>query len=67
MKYPYLCLDCDEVFYVSRYREGETLCPRCAGRAHVPLWSILPPFAGGAVRTEQGPKVVGVKEVRRAV
>lgn len=56
MKYPYLCLDCDKVFYVARYREEETLCPRCAGRVHVPLWSILPPLAGGAARTEPSPE-----------
>lgn len=56
MRYPYLCLDCDRVFYVARYREGETLCPRCAGRGHVPLASLLPPLGGGAVWPEPCPE-----------
>ena len=49
-EFAYVCLDCDKVFYVSSYWDGERLCPRCAGRAHVPLRSILPPLAGGAPR-----------------
>lgn len=66
-EFAYLCLDCDKVFYVARYREGETLCPRCAGRAHVPLSAMVPPVAGGAALPEPCPEEAEAEALVRSL
>ena len=63
MDFAYVCLDCDRVFYVVRYRDGETLCPRCGGRVHVPLSALLPPVEARAFIPGLAPEKPA-KEVR---
>ena len=40
-KFPTICLDCERVVYLSRFRKGDTTCPFCGSRQLHPavaLW-----------------------------
>ena len=56
-----ICLDCDYIYYVARWEQGKTTCPRCGSRASWPVGKWLGAVADwlerrledGALRSDQ--------------